>query len=169
MHCPRCGTAANAGQQFCRSCGLNLEKVAELVGEPGAAETRGSESLRLKELQRKHSNWGGLAGLIVFGLILVLFITIVFSQMILKGGLLILPGSLLILLAVGAGVMAYFQASAKSLKQKLAEPQLPQPTKTLPTDQLIDSPKFPAPMSVTEQTTKLLEEQSDPSTREIAN
>jgi len=163
MHCPRCGTVAGAGQQFCRSCGLNLEKVAELVGESSAVETPGIESLRLKELQRKHENWGGIAGLIVFALILVLFITIVFSQIILKGGLLILPGSLLILLAVGAGVMAYFQVSAKSLKQKLAEPQLPQPS-----EKPIESPRLP-PSSVTEQTTQLLVEQNDRATHEITN
>jgi hypothetical protein len=154
MHCPRCGTAASAGQQFCRSCGLNLEKVAELIGESSAAETRGSGSLRLKELQRKHEHWGGIAGLIAFGLILVLFIAIVFTQIILKGGLLILPGSILILLALAAGVMGYFQASAKSLKHKLAEPQLPQPTESP-----VESPRL-SPSSVTEQTTKLLAEQT---------
>ena len=103
MHCPRCGTSAGEGQQFCRTCGLNLEKVAELVAESSPAETRGVESLRLKELQRKHESWGGIAGLITFALILVLFVTIVFSQIIMKGGLLILPGSLLILLAAGGG------------------------------------------------------------------
>jgi len=141
------------------------EKVAELVGESSAAEARGSESLRLKELQRKHENWGGIAGLIAFGLILILFIAIVFSQIILKGGLLILPGSLLILLAGAAGVMGYFQASAKSLKQKLVEPQLPASTEELTIEHLIDSP----PVSVTEQTTKLLAEQDDRSTHEIAS
>jgi hypothetical protein len=169
MHCPRCGTVASAGQQFCRSCGLNLEKVAELVGESSAAETRGTESLRLKELQRKHENWGGIAGLIAFGLILILFIAIVFSQIILKGGLLILPGSLLILLAVAAGVMGYFQSSAKSLKQKLGEPQLPQPTEQPITGEAIDPSMFRSAASVTEQTTKLLAEQDDRSTHEIAS
>jgi len=165
MHCPRCGTVASAGQQFCRSCGLNLEKVAEMVGEASAAEARGSESLRLKELQRKHENWGGIAGVIAFGLILVLFIILVFTQMILKGGILILPASILILLAAAAGVMGYFQASAKSLKQKLVEPQLPASTEELTIEPLIDSP----PVSVTEQTTKLLAEPDDRSTHEIAS
>jgi hypothetical protein len=169
MHCPRCGTAASASQQFCRSCGLNLEKVAELVGESSAVETRGSKSLRLKELQRKHENWGGIAGLIAFGLILILFIAIVFSQIILKGGLLILPGSILILLALAAGVMGYFQASAKSLKQKLGEPQLPQPTERPLGGESIDPPMFRSAASVTEHTTKLLDDQNDRATHEIAS
>jgi len=102
---------------------------------------------------------------LLFGLILVLFIILVFTQMILKGGILILPASILILLAAAAGVMGYFQASAKSLKQKLVEPQLPASTEELTIEPLIDSP----PVSVTEQTTKLLAEPADRSTHEIAS
>ena len=167
MHCPRCGTSANAGQQFCRSCGLNLEKVAELVGESSALETPGRETLRLKELQRRHESWGGIAGLIAFGLILVLFIILIFTQMILRGGILILPGSILILLAAAAGVMGYFQASAKTLKKKLGAPQLTRPAEPLTTGSLIDA-RLTQSASVTEHTTELLVEQNDRS-RKTAN
>jgi len=163
MHCPRCGTTASASQQFCRLCGMNLEKIAELIGESSALETRDSQSLRLKELQRKHESWGGIAGLGAFGLSLVLFIALVVTQMIMKGGFLILLGSILILLALAAGVMAYFLVSATLLKRKLAEPQLPQPN-----ENPIESPMLPPPVSVTEQTTKLLAEQDDRATHEIA-
>jgi Flp pilus assembly protein TadB len=135
---------------------MNLEKVSELIGESSAAETRDSVSLRLKELQRKHESWGGIAGLSAFGLSLALFIGLVVSQMILKGGFLILLGSILILLALAAGVMVYFLVSAQLLKQKLAEPQLPQPM-------------LPPLVSVTEQTTKLLTEPDDRATHEIPN
>jgi hypothetical protein len=148
---------------------MNLEKVAELVGELSAVETRGSESLRLKERQRKHESWGGIAGLSAFGLSLVLFIGLVFSQMILKGGFLILLGSILILLAVAAGVMAYFLVSAQLLKQKLAEPQLARPTDRLLSGESVDPPMFRSAASVTEHTTKLLTEDDDRATDEIAN
>jgi flagellar basal body-associated protein FliL len=84
--------------------------------------------------------------------------------MILKGGFLILLGSILILLALAAGVMAYFLVSATLLKQKLAEPQLPQPS-----ENPIESPMLPPLVSVTEQTTKLLTEPDDRATHEIAN
>lgn len=141
---------------------MNLEKVSELLGESSALETRGSESLRLKELQRKHETWGSIAGLIAFGMSLVLFIALIFSQMVLKGGFITLLGLVLILLAVAAGVMACFFASAHSLKQKLAEPQLPQPTESP-----IESPGLPQFASVTEQTTKLLAEADDRVTHEI--
>jgi hypothetical protein len=143
---------------------MNLEKVAALLGESDASQTSGGEILRLKELQRRHEKRGGIAGLITLGLVMVLFILLVFTQMIMRGGLLIVPGSILILLAIGAAVMGYFQASAKSLKQKLAEPQLPQPA-----ENPINSARLPPPGSVTEQTTKLLAEQDDRSTHEIAD
>ena len=39
---------------------------------------------RLKELLRKHEKWGGIAGLTAFAIALVLFITLVISQIILQ-------------------------------------------------------------------------------------
>jgi len=140
---------------------MNLEKVAALVVE---SETAGAETLRLQELHRKHENWSRIAGLITFGLILVMLIAIVVAGMIWKGGLLILPGSFLILFALGAGVMGYFQTSAKLLKQKLEEPKLP-PAAGTPDNRSLP----PNRGSVTEGTTKLLREQSDRSTSEISN
>jgi hypothetical protein len=135
---------------------MNLEKVAALLGESTAAsQTSGGEIGQLKELQRRHEHWGNIAGLCTLGLILVLFITLVFTQIVMKGGLLTVLGSILILLAIGAAVMGYFLSSAKSLKQKLAAPQLPPPAVQL------DSPRFPPAVSVTEQTTALLVEQND--------
>jgi hypothetical protein len=143
---------------------MNLEKVAALLGESTAAsQTPGGEIGQLKELQRRHEHWGNIAGLCTLGLILVLFITLVFTQIVMKGGLLTVLGSILILLAIGAAVMGYFQFSARSLKQKLAAPQLPPPAAQL------DSPRFPPAVSVTEQTTALLVEQNDQSTHEIAS
>lgn len=157
MHCPRCGTNATAGHQFCRACGLSLEKVAELLGDEFAIESPSpaSEALRLRERQQKFENLAGIAGLTTFGLILLLLIILVFSQMILKGGLLIIPGTLLILLAVGAGAMAMFQMYSKSLKAKLAERPLPTSTGSL-TIAAADTYPLP-PQSVSEGTTELLE------------
>src|SRR6266576_3498931 len=121
MHCPRCGTTAKAGQQFCRACGLHLDKVADLLGAeldvPSSSAT--NEIERLRQRQQKFEDWAGIAGLTTFGLILLLLIVVVFSQIIMKGGLLIIPGVLLILLAIGAGGMGLFQGYAKSLKSKL--------------------------------------------------
>jgi hypothetical protein len=125
MHCPRCGTNATVGQQFCRSCGLNLEKVTELLGEEVELSSSIEERARLRERQRKFEQWGGIAGLVTFGLILLTLIVVVFSQMILKQRALVIPGLILILLAIGAAVMGLFQTYSKSLMSKLANPPRP--------------------------------------------
>ena len=154
MYCPRCGTVATPNQQFCRACGLSLEKVVELVGEGVELQSSPTDRSRLRERQQKFENLAGIAGLTTFGVILLLFIILIFSQIILKGGLLIIPGTLLILLAFGAGVMVFFQVYSKSLKAKLEEPSLPRSTEPLSTE---TSRRIPlAPASVSEGTTELL-------------
>lgn len=155
MHCPRCGTSATVGQQFCRSCGLSLDKVAELLGNELPLEPqRANEIARLRARQRKFQEWGGIAGLITFGLILLLMIVVVFSQMILKGRSMIIPGTLLILLAIGAAVMGLFQTYSKSLKEKLKTPPLPRRPEADEASRL-DSYREPVP-TITERTTELL-------------
>jgi uncharacterized Zn finger protein (UPF0148 family) len=62
MHCPRCGVNATVGQQFCRSCGLNLEKVTELLGEEAESLSSIDERARLRERQRKFEQWAGITG-----------------------------------------------------------------------------------------------------------
>lgn len=167
MHCPRCGTTATTSQQFCRGCGLNLEKVAEILGEEVAVQSSspGTEAARLRERQQKFENLAGIAGLTTFGLILLLLIILVFSQMILKGGLLIIPGTLLILLAIGAGTMGAFQLYSKSLKSKLEEKPLPPSTGPI---SIKGSDAVPlVPNSVCEGTTELLEPAKRRTTEQI--
>jgi hypothetical protein len=154
MHCPRCGTNATIGQQFCRSCGLNLEKVAELLGnEPAEPASLIDERARLRERQRKFEQWGRIAGLVTFGMILLTLVVIAFSAMILKGGAIVIPGLLLILLAIGAGVMGLSQTYSKSLKAKLEEKPLPR-TGSDETRKL-EMYREPVP-TVTDRTTELL-------------
>ena len=151
MHCPRCGNVAGAGQQFCRTCGLGLEKIAELIGpeldNPADIETAG-----LRERQKKLEKWGGIAGLATFSLILLLMIVLVFSQMILRGGFLVIPGTFLILFAIGAGVMGFFQTYAKSLKQQVSRRGLADAKSPL----AMTEAALPAPDSITTRTTELL-------------
>lgn len=158
MHCPRCGTNATNGQQFCRSCGLSLEKVAELLeNEPAEPSSLIDERARLRERQRKFEQWGGIAGLVTFGLILLLLIVVVFHQMILKGGAIVIPGLLLILLAIGAAAMGLFQTYSKSLKEKLANPLLPRAADLPGSDETRKLEMYREPVStVTDRTTELL-------------
>lgn len=156
MHCPRCATTSTANQQFCRACGLRLDKIAELVGEELVSQTSpGTDLARLRDRQKKLENWAGIAGLSTFGVMMVLFIFMVFFKIILQGGLLIIPGVALILLALGATTMGMLQMYSKSLKEKLEEKPLPPSTGPVS----IEAPlTFPLPPnSVTEGTTEILE------------
>ena len=154
MHCPRCGTSAGASRPYCRACGLSLERIAEFISEAVVLqEDPKGEIARLRELRSKHEKWGSLAGFITFGLILLLFLEILFTPIILKGGILPLLGVFLILAAIGGGVMVYFQISAKSLKDRIARPML------LPNVELsFDESNLRAPDSITDRTTELLTE-----------
>jgi hypothetical protein len=157
MHCPRCGANATIGQQFCRSCGLNLEKVSELLGNELAIEPSSSidERGRLRERQRKFEQWGGIAGLVTFGLILLTLIVFVFSQMILRG--LVIPGLILILLAIAAAVMGLFQTYSKSLMAKLANSPQPRPLDVPGSNETrkLEGHREPVP-TITDRTTELL-------------
>lgn len=168
MHCPRCGTNATPGQQFCRACGLNLEKVAEILGEEVAVQSAAdpNQVAALRERQKKFENWAGIAGLTTFGLVLLTLIVIVFTKMILEGGALIIPGSLLILLAIGAGAMGTFQMYSKSLKAKLEERPLQHPTGPLSIDRTEALPVQVS--SVTERTTALLDEDLSGDTADVS-
>jgi hypothetical protein len=158
MHCPRCGTNATVGQQFCRSCGLSLEKVAELLGDELAVEPSWSieERARLRERQRKFEQWGGIAGLVTFGLILLTLIFVVFSQIVRSSANLI-PGALMVLLAIGAAVMGLFLTYSKSLTEKLANLTMPRAVDQPRTDQTrkLEGYREPVP-TVTDRTTELL-------------
>lgn len=73
MFCPKCGAENNAGLNFCRSCGLKLDKVVEAVSEQLPANV----DKELERRSRDHKRAGcrslliaGVAGLI--GLVFLL-------------------------------------------------------------------------------------------------
>ena len=94
MHCPRCGTTATTNKQFCRGCGLSLEKIAEILGEEPAIQSSSSntDAARLRERQKKFENLAGIAGMTTFGMVLVTLIVIVVLKMILAQGLALVSG-----------------------------------------------------------------------------
>src|SRR5262245_65546966 len=164
MHCPRCGTSATTGQQFCRACGLGLEKVAELLGEELAVQSSTTDSDRalLRLRQQRFEHLARVAGLATISLVLLLFMVLVVSQIIMKGGLLIIPGTLLILLALGALLLGILQTHSKNLKAKLEERSVPHP---LPAG-VPDASGLPL-ASVSEGTTELLPSRKNAETGRI--
>jgi len=117
MHCPRCGAEAVIGQQFCRGCGFNLEKITELVAEqPPASLDPNLAQLHLR--QRRMEHWAGIAGLVFMSLVFTALIYLVVTELMIKSGK-IGVGLLLLVFFIGGGVMAALQGYAKSLKQQL--------------------------------------------------
>ena len=156
MHCPRCGSGAAVNQTFCRACGFHLEKVADLLGE-SQPPALSSDVARLQERQQKFERWAGIAGVATGALLLLLLSFVVFYQMILKGGAIALAGLLIIVFALGAGIMGGFQTYSKHLKEKLAQrPSLPSSEPPpLDTARTLDADRVPV-TSITDRTTELL-------------
>lgn len=117
MHCPRCGADALVEQQFCRSCGFNLEKVAELLAEqPAAAMEAAVAQAHLR--QRRLEHWAGIAGLTMMSLVLITLIYLVVGEIMIKSGN-IGVGLLLLLFFIGGGIVVGLQGYSKALKQRL--------------------------------------------------
>src|SRR6266498_336174 len=58
MHCPNCATKASGEQKFCRSCGMRLEKVQQILSEEiSAAE------LNVENKIRRFEHWRNVAAL----------------------------------------------------------------------------------------------------------
>ncbi len=157
MHCPRCGSNAAVDQPFCRSCGLSLEKVAELLGEELLAprSETANHLARLRERQQKLEHWGGMVAMSTVGIMFLTLLVIIIRGMIL-GTTAILPGVFFIALVLIASLMVWLLSYSKSLKDKLAA----RPTaasnqlKTKDTQEL-DPYREPVE-SITDRTTELL-------------
>jgi DNA-binding transcriptional MerR regulator len=154
MHCPRCGADALIEQQFCRSCGFNLEKVAELLDEQPAPPSS-KDLAGARQHQRRLEHWAGIVGLALMSLVLLTLIYLIVSEMMIKSGK-VGAGLLMLVVIIGGAVMAGLQGYSKALKQRLSIQLAPSITElaTAQTKQL--DPHLEQTPSVTEHTTDLL-------------
>ena len=173
MHCPNCAAKASAGQQFCRACGFNLEKVWPVVAEQlqGAeAEGTSAESVaHLLQKQRQVERWLSIAFLcFVVPLFLAIVTGIVYKIMIVKGDYLL--GSIVLCILLAAAASLTLVGYNESVKESLAKRKVSPPDNELPPQpatQMLAEARFEAAPSVTENTTELLAARSKPNTREI--
>ena len=85
MYCPNCGNKNADDQNFCRSCGLGLEKIALSLTEQLPTVAVQSLQERKEKLERL-----GVASLSVFGLGVFGFLLYnIFSKLLLSQGLLV--------------------------------------------------------------------------------
>ena len=177
MHCPQCGQKQISGEaRFCKSCGFRLDGVKELLASDGISPTLEKESQKLRQSPRRKG--------VRLGVIL-LFISMVFMPLI---DLIGKPrGEFLPMILLMAGLMrilyaVIFQEGAPRKKKQSALTDVT----SITTDQLgaatrgsalppsqsvpvaafntrrVETAEMVSPPSVTEHTTKLLNESQDP-------
>src|SRR5215471_6142717 len=151
MYCPNCGKDNSNEQRFCRSCGLNLQAISQLVvGE--LSRTNSGES----PIQAVRNEPKRLPSPLTYGLlIIVLGLTIaLFGKKVLFEDVVGSIGMLIALLGVGL-------IGLKGIFLMLPESRTPSASRSLPKGELpIKLPaasQFGVQPSVTEQTTRQLD------------
>ena len=157
MFCPSCGANNSTEQQFCRSCGLNLEKSAESILE----QIPSAESAGILKRQRNLEKFGNIA-LGGFGLVLltgiIAIIYLIITKVILSGNS-VFGGIMLIAFVVFAALSLAYVALNEDLKERKqkANPALENElSEKRDTAKLLEERPFAPVPSVTENSTELL-------------
>lgn len=155
MYCPNCGAQTSIEQNFCRACGLGLEKIAQSLSEQ--LPTKVDLSL---QAQKERFEKLGIAALSVFGLgVLSLLVYLVGYKLISKGDLFSTLAFIgfFIMVVCGIGSVILFakakEAGDAAIKRR-PQPDLAKGTET--TKDLLSEGHFEPVPTVTERTTELL-------------
>jgi hypothetical protein len=153
MYCPNCGNKNSEGQNFCRSCGLGLEKIAQSLSEQLPSVAVKSLQERTERLERL-----GVASLSVFGLSLLGFLLYnVFYKLTLTQGRFVAGLAVLAMaIFIGSGLVSVFLfAKAKELKEAAGKRQLDPASEPVATGKLLE-PHHEPTFSIADRTTNLL-------------
>ena len=139
MYCPNCGNKNAEDQNFCRSCGLGLEKIAQSLTEQLPSVAVQSLQVKKEKFERL-----GMVSLSVFGLGIFGFLLYsVFVKLMPIYGWFAVLGVLAAIIFIGSGLASVILfAKANELKEAAGKRQL-------------DAPQHPA-FSITDRTTNLL-------------
>jgi hypothetical protein len=122
MYCPNCGNKNAEDQNFCRSCGLGLEKIAQSLTEQLPTVAVKSLQERKERLERL-----GVALLSVFGLGFFGFLlyNIFFKLLLTQGALVASLAVLGAIIFIGSGLVSVILfAKAKELKEATGKRQI---------------------------------------------
>ena len=156
MYCPNCGTKTATDQNFCRACGLGLEKIALSLNEQ--LPTRVDVSL---QQQKERFEKLGVAALSVFGLgvLSIIIYGVVYKMMMSEGDILtgLAAIGFIIMIACGlASVILFAKANETREAATKRKPQQHLATEPESTRELLTEGHFEPVPSVTDRTTELL-------------
>lgn len=156
MYCPNCGAKTATDQNFCRACGLQLEKIAASLAEQLPTKV----NLTLQQQKERYEKIG-MALLSVFGLGVLIFIlySVGYKLMVSQGNILAglaMLGFLVMIICGLASVVLF--AKAKEVGE--GTPKRSQPVSLAngseSTKELLTEGNFEPVPSVTDRTTDLL-------------
>lgn len=154
MYCPNCGTQTSIDQNFCRACGLGLEKIALSLTE----QLPEKPNLNLQRQKARFEKLG-VAALSVFGLGLLsfLFYTVGYKLLTSDASLfskLALIGFVIMVVCGLASVVLFAKANEVGQEATKRKPQdLPSSAST---KELLTEGHFEPIPTVTDRTTELL-------------
>ena len=152
MYCPNCGNKNAEDQNYCRTCGLGLEKIAQSVSEQLPSVAVKSLQERKERLERL-----GMASLSVFGLGIFGFLLYnIFVKLLVSQGMFVAVLAVIAaIIFIGSGLVSVVLfAKAKELKEAAGNRQIGSATGE-GTGKLLEPQQQPA-FSITERTTNLL-------------
>jgi hypothetical protein len=157
MFCPNCGAENRSEQNYCRSCGLKLDAISQLVGEQFPTEEYARLQKR-KELFEKL----GLLSLSVFGFLVVaiLFSKAVIYKIVLFGEGFIFGAAFAALVVFGLLSVFFFNypklfMNFEKLNPRMSRIEDPDDA-GLPTKELLEDRPFEPASSVIDESTELL-------------
>jgi hypothetical protein len=156
MYCPNCSTEASTEQKFCRSCGMELQAVADLIRDQSPmVKPKSHQKPTFEARQRAMLIWGFI---ITFGAAAVgASLKILAKESIHPAGEFTPYVSVLAVVAAifGMGLMCYPFLQMMSDNARSRRPPLPKPQPTIKLRSVLLPEEQP---SVTDQTTEFLEE-----------
>ncbi len=157
MFCPNCGANNSTEQNFCRSCGLNLEKTSQSLLE----QIPSAESAKFLKRQQKIEYFGmaalsglGIVGLIGLGAaIYSILVKMILSGQNIAGGIFIIAA---LICAVSSLAFVIYWTDREDNDKRLKQVRNSPISGNRNTGNLLEEGNFEPVSSVTENTTDLL-------------
>ena len=154
MFCPNCGTENKIGLNYCRSCGLKLDEIVEAVADQRPSNIDAETQRQRENLERSSFRsllLAGVSGLILFVVLATQYTNLgYYFTAVLIGSIV---AWLVFFVLPAAGSISYAKAYLKHRKIRLEKDR----PSDVATGKLIEDRPFEPAVSVTENTTDLLE------------